>query len=549
METIYLEATASGLQPICTSPIAVDHNIANKITILTQPSSTAIAGTSFATQPAYNIRDVYNNLVDDGAHTISLEAHTNIGCTASSGGPFNQTPKASSSGSATFSGTNHEKMESIYLKAGAPGLTSICSNAIIVSHSLASQLILTQQPSSATTAGVNFALQPIISIVDNFNNIAISSTDTISLSAWTSSDCTSTPSSGNFNSTNTAAFLGTALFSNVNHEKMETIYLKAAAPGFPFVCSNSINVNHNVPTQALFTVQPVANETIDKAFEIQPVLEIFDAHNNLTTSNNTSSLTLLAFNDSSCTITSGFNLNNNTFIATNGKITTNNINASSSNLTLYLKADFGSFSVCSNQTSVYPDLSAVYTSSQNTLSNHTIEINGGVPPLNCGAYTLNESGSTKSSCYTAGCSSDLCIDYTAGAQGNSSSDSFNIIDNAFDTNEVSINFNVVGPYYDLNSGNGAFGYSAIDVTQTITIINPGLNSTAISSSITGSDASLFQIGANDDCTSFNLDQTNTCDIDIDFLGSSAPSSSNFDAILTLEGSNGGLVTIPLTANK
>ena len=81
------------------------------------------------------------------------------------------------------------------------------------------------------------------------------------------------------------------------------------------------------------------------------------------------------------------------------------------------------------------------------------------------------------------------------------------------------------------------------------IINPGLNSTAISSSITGSDASLFQIGANDDCTSFNLDQTNTCDIDIDFLGSSAPSSSNFDAILTVEGSNGGLVTIPLTANK
>ncbi len=75
------------------------------------------------------------------------------------------------------------------------------------------------------------------------------------------------------------------------------------------------------------------------------------------------------------------------------------------------------------------------------------------------------------------------------------------------------------------------------------------NPTNISTSITGTDASFFQIGTNDDCTGFPLGPNLTCDIDIDFLGSGAPISSNFSATLTIEGANGGKVVIPLSASK
>ena len=191
MESIYIKVASGSLTPVCTNAVAVDHAGANKIVVNTQPSSSATAGVNLATQPQFEIQDEFNNLVDDGNHTITLAAYTNSGCSSASSGTFNHTPDATASGLSSFTGINHQKMETIYLGATASGLNSTCTNGIAVDHNAANKIAVTTQPSTNATAGVNFSTQPTYVIRDVFDNLVDDGTHTITLAAHTNSGCSS----------------------------------------------------------------------------------------------------------------------------------------------------------------------------------------------------------------------------------------------------------------------------------------------------------------------------------------------------------------------
>src|SRR5205823_934066 len=62
-ETITIKFTSAGLTEATSSNVVVNPGAASKLTIQTQPSSTATSGVAFAQQPIIRVEDVLGNLI------------------------------------------------------------------------------------------------------------------------------------------------------------------------------------------------------------------------------------------------------------------------------------------------------------------------------------------------------------------------------------------------------------------------------------------------------------------------------------------------------
>jgi hypothetical protein len=331
----------------------------------------------------------------------------------------------------------------------------------------------------------------------------------------------------------------------VSHTKMENIYIKASSSGLTPACTNLVAINHAAPNSLVYLTQPMANQVEGNSFEIQPKVQISDIYGNLTSSSSYS-VTFEPFIDATCTTSASITLNNNSGNSTAGIYESTSLSASNAQTNLYLKAKVGTIEACSIATTVYPPLQITYSDSVNTLDSQTMVINGGVPPINCGALIQNESSPTIGSCYTSGCSGDLCINYVAGPIGGSSNDSFAVTDNGFTISSEIVTTTVMGPVLELQSGNANFGQSSLDITENFIFTNTSLQANNLSVTISGPDAAYFEIGSLDECSGSNLDTNVSCQLYIDFLASGAPAATVLNATLEVTGLNGGKVTINLT---
>ena len=543
-ESIYIDLSASGLVSDCSQQISIDHNNANKLVFVQQPPSSVAAGANFSPSPSLQVRDAYDNLVDDGSFSVSMSAYTDSSCSSSSSGTTNGGTSTSSGGSVSFASLSHEKKETVYFEATATGLTAACSNASTIGNGVANKITTVTQPSSSGVAGINLTIQPQFAIRDQYDNLVTTSSHTVALAAYTDSNCTNA-SSGTFTATDSTNGTGLHTYTDVSHTKMEDIYVKATSSGLTSTCTNLIAVNHAAPYSINFLTQPVANQVAGNSFEIQPQVELKDAYGNLTSSQGYS-VTFRAFDDATCTTASSVSLTGNSGTSSSGLFATTSLSANAAQTNLYLKAVHGSVDKCSNATTVYPALQVTYTNSVSTLNSQTVVIDGGVPPLSCSALTQDQSNATLGSCYTASCSGDLCINYTAGPIGGNSNDRFTVSDSGFQTSSETVSITVAGPVLELQAGNPNFGQSSIDITESLTFENTSLLANNLSVSITGPDAAYFEIGSLDTCTTSNLNTSDTCEVYIDFLASGAPAASNLNAILEVAGSNGGKVVIILT---
>ncbi len=131
-ESIYLKASATGVTSDCSLVVTVSPAADNKLSFTTEPSSTATTDTNFSTQPVVKIYDQYNNLTSSTA-AVSLAAFSSSNCTGAVAGTLTASSPSTSSGTATFSGVQHDTAETIYLKATSGSLTADCSTAVAVS--------------------------------------------------------------------------------------------------------------------------------------------------------------------------------------------------------------------------------------------------------------------------------------------------------------------------------------------------------------------------------------------------------------------------------
>src|SRR5262249_43488166 len=163
---------------------------ANKLVIVTQPSSSAMAGVPFAQQPLIAIQDAYGNLrTSDNSTVVSVVRN------AGSGTLQGSLSATALNGLASFGNLSHNVANIITLSFSSSGLTNVTSASIQVIPAAFARLQLLvpgQSAAPGTTNGVsgspsaqvaNTSFPVTVNAVDAYWNLVNTVNDTVSLSS------------------------------------------------------------------------------------------------------------------------------------------------------------------------------------------------------------------------------------------------------------------------------------------------------------------------------------------------------------------------------
>src|SRR5258708_7896703 len=211
--------TNAVLSAVTSSKVVVSPAAASKLTILTQPSSTATAGVPFAQQPQVRIEDQFGNL-RSGDNTTVVSASRNAG----SGVLQGTTNVTASGGIVSFANLAHNVATNITLQftSGAPPPPP--PTRAPPAPPPASGLTIVPQPPPTATAGSAFAQQPVVRIEDAFGNLIGSDNSTLITAARSAGSGTL---QGALNAT---ALNGVAAFTNLSHNVATNITLAFSGP-------------------------------------------------------------------------------------------------------------------------------------------------------------------------------------------------------------------------------------------------------------------------------------------------------------------------------
>ncbi len=139
-------------------------SVGTQLVIVTQPSSNAVAGVTFATQPVVEVRDDLGNVVTtDNSTVVHVARGTGTGALV---GTVDVTVV---NGVATFTDLSYNVAETITLVFSSGALTNATSDNVVVSAANADHLAFTTQPAGGY-AGSAFLTQPVVQTQDAFGN-------------------------------------------------------------------------------------------------------------------------------------------------------------------------------------------------------------------------------------------------------------------------------------------------------------------------------------------------------------------------------------------
>lgn len=184
------------------------------------------------------LKDGGNNALSGTTPTLSVTGSNNtVSCGSSNGAGV---------ATCTISSTTAET-KTITLS----GVTSSPSTTTVFQAGAATKLVYSTAPSTSGTSTQTLSQQPVVQVQDaNSNNVA--SAVAITLSAWTTSDCSTTSATGTLtvttNPVTSGAGTGTATFAGVKYDRPGTIYIKAAGGALTSACSAAIALSNNAPS-------------------------------------------------------------------------------------------------------------------------------------------------------------------------------------------------------------------------------------------------------------------------------------------------------------
>jgi len=156
--------------------------------------------------------------------------------------------------------------------------------SLTVSPAAENKLGFPTKPTSTGNAGVVFATQPIISILDAYGNVE-NSTDTVGVTA----NLGNVSPSAN---TNVAAVAGTVTFSGLYLTNTGSTTLTFTDTTTALTTTNAtITMSAGAAAQLAIKTQPSTSVAAGTALATQPAIFVLDAYNNLTTSNATVTVT------------------------------------------------------------------------------------------------------------------------------------------------------------------------------------------------------------------------------------------------------------------
>jgi hypothetical protein len=263
--------------------LSVSAAAASKLVFGQQPTN-ATAGVAISPAVTVNVEDAFGNVVTTDNSTVTLML--NGGTFA--GGSTTATATASN-GVVTFSNLVINTAGSGYTLTASDGaLTPATSSSFTISAAAASQLVITQQPSTTATAGVPFATQPVVKEEDPFGNVI--TTD----SAHTVTATRGSHGIGILQGSPQTVTLnqGVATFSGLFYDVAEAMNLSFSTNAGAFTTtSNDVVVSPATASQLVITQQPSATATAGVPFTTQPVVKEEDPFGNVITTDSVHTVT------------------------------------------------------------------------------------------------------------------------------------------------------------------------------------------------------------------------------------------------------------------
>jgi hypothetical protein len=257
-----------GFTTAVSTSIVVGVGTASQLVITTQPSSTVANSVALAQQPVVKIEDSGGNIVTTNTSTVTA----NI--TSSSYAALHNTAVAVA-GVATFSALALNAPSGAYtLTFSDGGLTAAASSTITVSAGVATQLVITTQPSSSAPSGAVLAQKPVVKVEDAAGNVIASDTST----------ATARITTGGVSVTNASAtaVAGVATFSGLALNALAGSYTLTFTDGsLTAAVSNSIAVSVGAATQLKVTSEPSLFVSSGAVLAAQPVVKVEDSGGNV----------------------------------------------------------------------------------------------------------------------------------------------------------------------------------------------------------------------------------------------------------------------------
>lgn len=129
------DTTDPSVLSVCTNAVLIDGGNPAKLVFSVQPPSTGRAYTNFATAPIVQVQDSSSNVITSSSNQVTIGAYSDTNCLTPAAGVLSSSnlTLSPSYGQATFSNLSYSLNQTIYLKASSAGLTSTCSDAILIS--------------------------------------------------------------------------------------------------------------------------------------------------------------------------------------------------------------------------------------------------------------------------------------------------------------------------------------------------------------------------------------------------------------------------------
>lgn len=153
-------------------------------------------------------------------------------------------------------------------------ITSV-TPSITFTHGAASQLSVVIQPAITATAGVAFAQQPVVNVLDSFGNLVTDSAVVV-----TAVRNSTTGSQTLFGTLTATASGGVATFTDLSYREATTMKIDFTSGSLALATANNIAVSPNVPATVTFTQQPATTGTVDSILTTQPIVKVVDAYGN-----------------------------------------------------------------------------------------------------------------------------------------------------------------------------------------------------------------------------------------------------------------------------
>jgi hypothetical protein len=270
----YTLVASSGALTGTSSSFSVAVGPAAQLVFTTGPAG-ATGGTAFTTQPVVTVEDAGGDTVTGYTGSVTLAIGTNGG-----GGALSGCTAAVpvSNGTAGFTGCTINRTGSYTLTAvDSTDSPTGTSAAFTVAVGPAASLVFTATP-GASTAGVAFATQPAVHVVDAGGN-TVTSGDGSAITLDTTPagfllGCTTAVTTSS----------GVATFSGCDITAAGSYSLSATATGIVTGSSGSFNVGAGPKAQLVYTAGPTT-ATAGIAFVLQPKVTIEDAYGNTETAN------------------------------------------------------------------------------------------------------------------------------------------------------------------------------------------------------------------------------------------------------------------------